>query len=114
MSGSTRLKAGTAQKIALNAFSTALMVRLHKVYGNLMVDLRPTNAKLRRRAVRLAALASGADDAAAQQALVEAGWRVKTAIVALRRGVSAHAAQGLLDAVDGSVRAALAEQHSPA
>ena len=114
VSGSTRLKAGTAQKIALNAFSTALMVRLHKVYGNLMVDLRPTNAKLRRRAVRLAALASGAEDAAAQLALVEAGWRVKTAIVALRRGVSAHEAQGLLDAVDGSVRAALAERHSSA
>ena len=114
VSGSTRLKAGTAQKIALNAFSTALMVRLHKVYGNLMVDLRPTNAKLRRRAVRLAALASGADEAAAQQKLVEAGWRVKTAIVALRRGVSAHEAQDLLDAVDGSVRAALAERHSPA
>lgn len=114
ISGSTRLKAGTAQKIALNTFSSACMVRLQKVYGNLMVDLRPTNAKLRRRAVRLAALASGADDAAAQQALVEAGWRVKTAIVALRSGVSAHEAQGLLDAVDGSVRAALAERHSPA
>ncbi|MFM8770342.1 MAG: N-acetylmuramic acid 6-phosphate etherase [Rubrivivax sp.] len=107
VSGSTRLKAGTAQKIALNAFSTALMVRLHKVHGNLMVDLRPTNAKLRRRAVRLAALASGTSEDAAQQALVEAGWRVKTAIVALSRGVNATEAQRLLDAVHGSVRAAL-------
>jgi len=114
IAGSTRLKAGTAQKIALNALSSALMVRLHKVFGNLMVDLRASNTKLRRRAVRLAALASGADEAAAQQKLVESGWRVKTAIVALRRGVSAHEAQGLLDAVDGSVRAALAERHSPA
>lgn len=114
LTGSTRLKAGTAQKLVLNMLSTGAFVRLHKVYGNLMVDLRPTNAKLRRRAVRLAALASGADDAAAQQVLVEAGWRVKTAIVALRRGVSAHEAQGLLDAVDGSVRAALAERHSAA
>ena len=107
VSGSTRLKAGTAQKIALNAFSTALMVRLHKVHGNLMVDLRPTNAKLRRRAVRLAAMASGSSEDAAQQALVQTGWRVKTAIVALRRGVDASEAQRLLDAVDGSVRAAL-------
>ncbi len=107
VSGSTRLKAGTAQKIALNAFSTALMVRLHKVHGNLMVDLRPTNAKLRRRAVRLAALASGASEDAAQQALLQAHWRVKTAIVALRRGVDVSQAQALLDAVDGSVRAAL-------
>ena len=53
ISGSTRLKAGTAQKIALNTFSSALMVRLNKVYGNLMVDLRPTNAKLVRRSIRL-------------------------------------------------------------
>ncbi len=113
VSGSTRLKAGTAQKIALNAFSTALMVRLHKVHGNLMVDLRPTNAKLRRRAVRLAAMASGASEDAAQQVLVQAGWRVKTAIVALRCGVAVHEAQRLLDAVDGSVRAALAERHPP-
>ena len=107
VSGSTRLKAGTAQKIALNAFSTALMVRLHKVHGNLMVDLRPTNAKLRRRAVRLAALASGASEDAAQQVLLQAHWRVKTAIVALRRGVDVSEAQRLLDAVHGSVRAAL-------
>lgn len=108
VSGSTRLKAGTAQKMALNAFSTALMVRLHKVHGNLMVDLRPTNAKLRRRAVRMTAAASGADEAAAQLALQEAGWRVKTAIVALRCGLGAPAAQARLDAVQGSVRAALA------
>jgi N-acetylmuramic acid 6-phosphate etherase len=60
ISGSTRLKAGTAQKIALNTLSSALMVRLHKVYGNLMVDLRATNAKLRARALRLTVRASGA------------------------------------------------------
>ena len=85
------------------------MVRLHKVYGNLMVDLRPTNAKLRRRAVRLAALASGADDDAAQQALVEAGWRVKTAIVMLKAGVDAATAAARLAAAEGSVQRALNE-----
>ncbi|MDB5755517.1 MAG: N-acetylmuramic acid 6-phosphate etherase, partial [Massilia sp.] len=62
ISGSTRLKAGTSQKIALNTFSSALMVRLNKVYGNLMVDLMPTNAKLVLRAVRLTMIATGADE----------------------------------------------------
>lgn len=108
ISGSTRLKAGTAQKIALNTFSSALMVRLHKVYGNLMVDLRATNAKLRRRALALTVLASGADELAAERALRDAGFRVKVAIVALRAGVGVHDAAARLDAQRGSVRAALA------
>jgi hypothetical protein len=63
ISGSTRLKAGTSQKIALNTFSSALMVRLNKVYGNLMVDLKATNAKLVLRAIRLTMFATGADEA---------------------------------------------------
>lgn len=108
VSGSTRLKAGTAQKMALNAFSTALMVRLHKVHGNLMVDLRATNAKLRRRAVRLTATVSGTDEAAAQQVLAACGWSVKTAVVALRHGLEPASAQARLDAAGGSLRAALA------
>ncbi|ODU11051.1 MAG: N-acetylmuramic acid 6-phosphate etherase [Rubrivivax sp. SCN 71-131] len=108
ISGSTRLKAGTAQKIALNTFSSALMVRLHKVYGNLMVDLRATNAKLRRRALALTMLASGADELAAERALRDAGFRVKVAIVALRAGLSVHEAAQRLEAHRGSVRAALA------
>jgi len=108
VSGSTRLKAGTAQKMALNAFSSALMVRLHKVHGNLMVDLRATNAKLRRRAVRMTATAAGTDEAAAQRVLQACDWRVKTAIVVLRCGVQPAEAQARLDAADGSVRAALA------
>jgi N-acetylmuramic acid 6-phosphate etherase len=108
ISGSTRLKAGTAQKIALNTFSSALMVRLHKVYGNLMVDLRATNAKLRRRALALTMHATGADELAAERALRDSGFRVKVAIVALRAGVSVHDASARLDACRGSVRAALA------
>lgn len=108
ISGSTRLKAGTAQKIALNTFSSALMVRLHKVYGNLMVDLRATNAKLRRRALALTMHASGADELAAERALRDSGFRVKVAIVALRTGVSVHEAGARLDACRGSVREALA------
>jgi N-acetylmuramic acid 6-phosphate etherase len=109
ISGSTRLKAGTAQKIALNTLSSALMVRLHKVYGNLMVDLRATNAKLRRRALQLTMRASGADEAAAAAALAAAGHSVKRAIVMLRAGIDAEQAQRRLDAADGSVRAALGE-----
>jgi N-acetylmuramic acid 6-phosphate etherase len=108
VSGSTRLKAGTAQKIALNTFSTAVMVRMHKVYGNLMVDLKPTNAKLVRRAVRLTTLATGTDEERARQMLEASGFQVKVAIVAIARGLTVEQARERLAAVHGSVRAALA------
>ncbi|MES2959348.1 MAG: N-acetylmuramic acid 6-phosphate etherase [Pseudomonadota bacterium] len=107
ISGSTRLKAGTAQKIALNTFSSALMVRLHKVYGNLMVDLRATNAKLLRRAQRLTMQATGCDADDAERTLQACDYRVKTAIVALRRGIDTRRADRLLLAHGGSVHAAL-------
>jgi N-acetylmuramic acid 6-phosphate etherase len=108
ISGSTRLKAGTSQKIALNTFSSALMVRLNKVYGNLMVDLKATNAKLVRRAIRLTTFATGADEAAARAVLEECGFHVKVAIVALSRNTSVEQARALLDSARGSVRQALA------
>ena len=108
ISGSTRLKAGTAQKIALNTFSSSVMVRLHKTYGNLMVDVRATNAKLIRRTVALTRRATGADEAAAQAALAACGSSVKVAIVMLKRGVDAATAQALLGRAEGSVRTALA------
>jgi N-acetylmuramic acid 6-phosphate etherase len=107
VSGSTRLKAGTAQKIALNTLSTALMVRLHKVYGNLMVDLRATNAKLRARAQRLTRLATGAQEEAARAALDASQGHVKTAIVMLRTGLDAAQARARLEAAEGSVEQAL-------
>jgi N-acetylmuramic acid 6-phosphate etherase len=108
ISGSTRLKAGTSQKIALNTFSSALMVRLNKVYGNLMVDLKATNAKLVRRAIRLTVFASGADEASAQAVLEQCGYHVKTAVVALIKQTSVEQAQALLEAAHGSVRDAIA------
>jgi N-acetylmuramic acid 6-phosphate etherase len=108
ISGSTRLKAGTAQKIALNTFSSAVMVRLNKVYGNLMVDLRATNAKLVQRALRLTQAATGADEAAARAALAACDNHVKVAIVMLKVGVDAAAAAARLDAAQGSVHGALA------
>jgi N-acetylmuramic acid 6-phosphate etherase len=108
ISGSTRLKAGTAQKITLNTFSSAVMVRLKKVYGNLMVDLKPTNAKLIRRAIHLTALATGADEATAQAMLESCQYQVKVAIVALIRKTSVADAEQRLVAAKGSVNVALA------
>ncbi len=107
ISGSTRLKAGTAQKIALNTFSSSLMVRLHKVHGNLMVDVKATNAKLRRRSVALTQRASGAGEATAAEALQAAGGSVKLAVLMLRSGLDASTARQRLEAVDGNLRAAL-------
>lgn len=107
ISGSTRLKAGSAQKMALNTFSSSLMVKLHKVYGNLMVDLKPTNAKLVKRALALTVRASGADEAASAAVLAQCDHHVKTAVVALRKGVTVAEAQAALDAADGSIRQAL-------
>ncbi|WP_028103490.1 N-acetylmuramic acid 6-phosphate etherase [Pseudoduganella violaceinigra] len=108
ISGSTRLKAGTSQKIVLNTISSAIMVRLNKVYGNLMVDLKPTNAKLFARTVRLTMHATGADEAAARIALEQCGFHVKVAVVALLKKTTVQQAGDLLDQARGSVRGALA------
>ena len=113
ISGSTRLKAGTAQKMTLNTLSSALMVRLHKVYGNLMVDVRATNTKLIKRALRLTMLASGATEPAARAALGACGWRVKVAVVMLKAGCRVHEAEDRLDAAEGSVHAALGQPGGP-
>lgn len=107
ISGSTRLKAGTAQKIALNTFSSSVMVRLNKVYGNLMVDLKPTNAKLVRRAVALTVLATGVGEDTARTALDECDFQVKVAIVAIKKDVAAGPARVLLEHAQGSIRQAL-------
>jgi len=107
ISGSTRLKAGTSQKIVLNTISSAIMVRLNKVYGNLMVDLKPTNAKLFARTVRLTMHATGADEAAARTALEQCGFHVKVAVVALLKKTTVQQAEELLDQARGSVRGAL-------
>ena len=112
ISGSTRLKAGTAQKITLNTFSSAVMVRLNKVYGNLMVDLKPTNAKLVRRAIRLTMLATGCDEALAQTTLEGCRFQIKVAIVAIVKKVAIAEAEARLAMANGSVRRAMAD--SPA
>ncbi len=109
ISGSTRLKAGTAQKIALNAFSSSVMVRLGKVYGNLMVDLRASNAKLVKRALRLTMLATGAEEAPASAALLASHQRVKTAIVMLKLNMDVTQAEQALAAAQGRVAQACAK-----
>jgi N-acetylmuramic acid 6-phosphate etherase len=96
LSGSTRLKAGTAQKIALNTLSTAIMVRMGKVYDNLMIDVVATNEKLRARAHRLVRTLTGADDDRIQAALKSAGGSAKVATVMLTRRVDAEHARALL------------------
>jgi|DewCreStandDraft_1066081.scaffolds.fasta_scaffold00391_10 N-acetylmuramic acid 6-phosphate etherase len=107
IAGSTRLKAGTAQKLVLNMLSTATMVQLGKVYGNLMVDVRATNAKLRDRAVRIVMAATGVDRATAEAALAQAGGECKTAIVMLVAGVDRSEAERRLAKSGGRVREAL-------
>jgi N-acetylmuramic acid 6-phosphate etherase len=104
LTGSTRLKAGTAQKIALNAISTSAMVRLNKVHGHLMVDVVATNRKLRDRAVRLVCTLTGASDEEARALLEASGGSVKVAAVMRRRGVDAERAIALLASVRGSLR----------
>lgn len=111
ISGSTRLKAGSAQKMALNTFSSALMVRLNKVYGNLMVDVKASNAKLVRRAAALTQSATGCSAEQASAMLHACDQQVKVAIVALRLNIDVNAARACLEAADGSVRRALLAEH---
>ncbi|MEV6795398.1 N-acetylmuramic acid 6-phosphate etherase [Streptomyces sp. NPDC051320] len=107
LTGSTRLKAGTAQKLVLNMLSTITMIRLGKTYGNLMVDVRASNEKLRARSRRIVELATGADDAEIEAALTAAEGEVKTAILIILGTVDAHTAVRLLDESRGHLRAAL-------
>ncbi|MFD5424242.1 N-acetylmuramic acid 6-phosphate etherase [Streptomyces sp. NPDC127084] len=107
LTGSTRLKAGTAQKLVLNMLSTITMIRLGKTYGNLMVDVRATNTKLRARSRRIISLATGAPDAAVETALTAADGDVKTAILMLLADVDAPTATARLDKANGHLRAAL-------
>ncbi|WP_406096130.1 N-acetylmuramic acid 6-phosphate etherase [Kitasatospora purpeofusca] len=107
LAGSTRLKAGTAQKLVLNLISTAVMVRLGRTYGNLMVDVRAGNAKLRERARRIVVDITGADEETARRALAATGGEAKAAVLVVLAGVDAPAAARLLAATEGRLREAL-------
>ena len=107
VTGSTRMKSGTAQKMILNMLSTGAMIRLGKVYGNLMVDVKPTNEKLVRRCVTIVCEATGEPEEKAVQALESCDYHCKTAIVMLLCGKTADEARALLHRADGRVAEAL-------
>jgi N-acetylmuramic acid 6-phosphate etherase len=109
LAGSTRLKAGTAQKLVLNMFSTIVMVQQGKTYGNFMVDLNPSNHKLRERAIGMVSAIAGVDRDRARATLESANFDVKTSVVMLRLGVDRDTAAGRIDAAGGRLREALGE-----
>ncbi len=105
--GSTRMKSGTAQKLVLNMITTAAMIRLGKVYENMMIDLKMTNLKLRERAKRIVMTITGVSYEEAADHLDKADYHVKTALVMIRAGVSKDEARRRLERADGFVRAAI-------
>ncbi|MEN9272765.1 MAG: hypothetical protein Q6K18_06280, partial [Gloeomargarita sp. DG_1_5_bins_55] len=104
LTGSTRMKAGTATKLVLNMLSTSVMIQLGKVYGNLMVDLRATNSKLWERGTRFVQYLTGLESQAARELLVQAKGQVKTAVVMYHRQADYETAQQLLDQAQGHLR----------
>jgi len=109
LTGSTRLKAGTAQKMVLNMLSTAAMVEMGHAYENLLIDMEMTNQKLEGRAVRILQAASGKSVSAAEHALRSAGHNMRVGLIMLRRGVDAAEARKLLGKANGNLRAALGD-----
>lgn len=108
VTGSTRMKSGTAQKMVLNMLSTGAMIRMGKVYGNLMVDVQPSNEKLVRRCQRIVMEATGADEAQAVRALEATKYHCKTAIVMILCGVDAQTAGEMLERAGGRIAQAVA------
>ena len=109
ISGSTRMKAGTAQKLVLNTISTVTMVKLGKTFGNLMVDVQPSNEKLRARARAAVAIATAAPEEKVSAAMAAAGGDTKIAIVSLLAGVDAETARSRLSAAHGVIREAVGD-----
>jgi N-acetylmuramic acid 6-phosphate etherase len=107
LTGSTRLRAGTATKMVLNMISTGVMVKLGHVCGNLMVNVQPTNAKLQDRARRIIQEIAGVEASRAAELFEISGGNVRLAIIMEKKGLSRDAAQELLDSVQGRLRAAL-------
>lgn len=107
VTGSTRMKSGTAQKMVLNMLTTASMIRIGKTYKNYMIDVKPTNRKLKDRAVRIVSEIATTDYETARVALDNAGNNVKTAVVMLKRGMNKADAENLISAHNGRLREAL-------
>ena len=113
IAGSTRLKSGTATKMILNMISTGAMVQIGKTLGNRLVDLRPSNEKLRIRSRRMLRELAGIDDAQAVDILARCGGHLKTALVVAMGGVEPDTARELLEAHGGQVRAAVGASSPP-
>jgi len=111
ITGSTRMKAGTAQKLILNMLSTSSMIKMGKVYGNLMVDVQMTNEKLHNRAVNIVKMATGASDEEARTAIKEQNYHTKAAILQIMTGLKGIEAKNLLDKHDGYLREAISEHY---
>ena len=109
ITGSSRMKSGTCQKLVLNMISTCVMIKLGKVYGNLMVDVKASNEKLVQRAISIVCTVTEADEQTARAALQQCGFSCKTAIVMLLLGLNAEDAQKTLDAADGRIAQAIAQ-----
>lgn len=107
IAGSTRMKSGTAQKMILNMLTTASMIHIGKTYGNIMIDLKPTNVKLRERAKRIIMKITGSDYQTAEYYLQITNWKVKYAILMILGKVSLEEAKNLLDNCNGKIRIAL-------
>ena len=107
VTGSSRMKSGTCQKLTLNLISTAVMIKLGKVYGNLMVDVKASNEKLVHRAISIVCTVTGESEETAREALEKCGFHCKTAIVSLLLGLEPEAARKALDEADGRVALAL-------
>ena len=107
VTGSTRMKSGTAQKMVLNMLSTGAMIKLGKVYGNLMVDVKPSNEKLIRRCITIVCTAAECDETTAVAALEACDYRPKTAIIMVLMGVGAEEAKTLLDRAGGRIAGVL-------
>ncbi|MCM3663519.1 N-acetylmuramic acid 6-phosphate etherase [Mesobacillus subterraneus] len=111
ITGSTRMKAGTAQKLVLNMLSTASMIKMGKVYGNLMVDVQMTNEKLHNRAVNIVKMATGASDEEARAAIKEQNYHTKAAILQIITGLKGTEAKSLLENHDGYLRDAISSHY---
>lgn len=107
ISGSTRMKAGTAQKMILNMLTTASMVRIGKTYGNLMVDVRPTNSKLKNRAVAITSRICACDEKTALKILEKNGWNLKEAVLQIKSGMDFDSARKLLAQNENILKKAL-------
>ena len=111
IAGSTRLKAGTATKLVLNLLTTVSMIKLGKVYDNLMVDVHASNAKLVARSIRIVQAVTGVDAAVVEATLAQAGGRAKLAIVMLAKGLNSTDADALLERHAGFLRKILDKEH---